>query len=102
QGAAMSVRVAGARSRAAGFDIRGFLRPARLLPETATVADVQTLPAIVLDASGRPLGVVDGAALAGVPQHVRTGTPIHAVLDASSPVAVMTETAGPDALAQLA
>ncbi|MPV49901.1 MULTISPECIES: site-2 protease family protein [unclassified Pseudactinotalea] len=102
QGAAASVRVARARARAADFDVHHFLRPARLLPEAASVADVQALPTLVLDASGRPLGVVDGAALAAVPGPVRAGTPVTAVLDASAPVAVMTETAGPAALGQLA
>lgn len=102
QGAAMSVRVARARARAAGFDVREFLRPARLLSERASVADVQALPTLVLGADGRPLGVVDAGALAAVPERVRAATPVTAVLDASAPVAVMTETRGPGALTQLA
>lgn len=108
-GATQSIRIGRARRSASGFDLRALLRPAVVVEATAMLAQVPRPPfgmgssdVVVLDAVGRPIGVLDPAALATVPVAAHGTTPVSAVARRLPPEAVLTATSGADALSALA
>ncbi|PWD49585.1 peptidase M50 [Serinibacter arcticus] len=108
-GATQSIRLGRARRSAAGFDLRPLVRPAVVVAEGATLAQVPRPPigmatsdVVVVDGTGRPVAVLDAAAVATVPPHAHASTPVTAVARTLPAEAVLTATAGADALGALA
>lgn len=101
QGAQQTVRAAKVRAAAEGFTLAPYLTPAILIPSTAAVSQIASHPAVVVDGGGRPLGVVDRAALASVPLEYAASTPASAVQSAA-PTVIITELAGSGAITQVA
>lgn len=109
RGASQSISLGKARQLASTVDLRPLLTPAAVLPATASVNDVPPIPwgvrlssTVLVDGAGRPVAVVDPAALASVPAPLRTTTPLTAVARALPASAIITAIAGPDALPQVA
>lgn len=101
QGAGQTVRAASARSAARDFTLAPYLSPVTLISATTMVDQIPSSPAVVVDPSGHPLGLVDPAALAAVPPAYRQSTPASAV-QVSARAAVITTLAGSAAIAQVA
>jgi Zn-dependent protease len=92
RGADASLRVARFRRRAAAVDLRAVSRPAVGLPEHASVGDVHATGApevVLLDAAGRPVGLVSGGSVADVPTPLWPTTPARAISLALPPSAVV-------------
>mgnify|MGYP003418019029 FL=1 len=108
-GATQSIRIGKARQGAAGFSLAGVIRP-------AVVVDSRTLlphlpqprwgagsgDVVIVGPGGLPIALLDGEALAQVPQHAYPQTPVTAVARALPAEAILTAVHGPDALAGVA
>lgn len=86
-GASQAISGAGVEEALDRLSIAGLAMPVVLLPAGAPVSAADAAPpghgVVLLDASGQPVGYLDGAASAAVPVHLRGGTPLSA---AASPL----------------
>lgn len=102
RGASASLKVGQFRRRAAGVDLRSVTRPAAVAADSATVAqlvehlDVHGRPVdvVLVDGTGRPVGLVPGGSVAAVPAHLRTTTPASALARALPPGSVVPASGG--------
>lgn len=108
-GASQSIRIGRARRSAAGFDLRGLIRPSTVLSASAPVAAIPATPwgmaaseVVLTDQVGTPVALVDHSALASVPLPARASTPLTALARPLPPAAIITAVTGPDSLAQVA
>lgn len=80
QGARAAVGWGKATQRIEGVRVVDVLTPVVAVPIDASVADLPSgLPPVVVDATGRPVGLIDAQALAAVPGDAARHTPIQAV-----------------------
>ncbi|HET7477294.1 MAG TPA: site-2 protease family protein [Dermatophilaceae bacterium] len=91
-GASGAIRAGAAGTALDRIPLASVLHPVVALPAGATVADADTalsrphgglarvVTGVVVDGTGRPVALVDPAALAGVPAHLRATTPIVAAV----------------------
>ncbi|UFU08076.1 site-2 protease family protein [Ruania halotolerans] len=108
-GAQASLRHATAQRRARDVDLERLATGAHVLPTAGTVADADrvltatpSVGIVLVDEKGRPVALVDRRALGEVPQQGRERVPLSAVAHAVPPAALVTQTRGPDAVAQVA
>lgn len=102
-GAGAAVGMAGAERRLRDVRVAALMSPAVAVPARGTVADLSGVPhgtsAVLVDSRGRPLAVVDPAAVLSVPDHLRDRTALEAVARPLPEDAVVHEgMAGPDAV----
>lgn len=98
-GASSSVKVGTNRRTLEKIPVERYLRPVVLVPGDRTLAEVAGLipapdagraVAVVVDATGRPLGTLDAAAVRSVPAAERSRVPASAVLSTRPPGWVLT------------
>lgn len=102
-GAGQALRRAEARRSAEGVDLRRLALPTLVLDDAATVSQVEQAlsgqgAAVVLVHAGRPVAVVDPAAVREVPYEHRSLTPVTAVARPLAPQQVVTALTGPQAV----
>ncbi|WP_155990702.1 site-2 protease family protein [Paraoerskovia marina] len=106
-GASGAIRSGRARARLAHLDVSTFMHPAATVPADGTVADTAAAgrgagawAVVILDGTGRPVGVVDPANAAQVPADRLTTTSVWAVAHRLPLEALLRSTsAGPDLVA---
>lgn len=90
-GASVALRQARTQDAAARLTVAAVGRAARGVPQDGLVAELPADPreTVLVDASGAPVGLVDRAALEGVPSHLAAQTPLWAVARPVRPGAVV-------------
>ncbi len=103
QGAQQTVKVAKARAATEGFSLAPYLVPAHVVEGITPVADIEALPAVVVDRTpgSAQVSIVDPQAFRSVPTSERGLTPASAVA-AAALVCVVTALTGSRAVSQIA
>ncbi len=80
QGARSAIGWGKVTQRIEGVRVVDVLTPVVAVPQQTSIADLPTgLPPVVVDATGRPVGLIDAQALAAVPPEQARQTPVAAV-----------------------